>query len=77
MKLSEVYKKDKGICHLCGKIVKRSDATRDHIYPKAWGGTAGHKSRYLRLAHRHCNELRGEMSLEEAREFFAQPQTNR
>ena len=73
MKLSEVYKKDRGLCHLCGKVVKRSDASRDHVIPKSWGGTAGRKGERLRLAHKNCNYIRGDMSVQEARDRLAEP----
>jgi hypothetical protein len=44
-------------CHICGRKVKRADATQDHIIPASQGGTA-HLSN-LALAHKSCNCKRG------------------
>lgn len=58
--LSQLYKRDKAICHICGERVQRlSDATRDHIVPKALGGKTGRGSTNIALAHRWCNKRKG------------------
>lgn len=55
MRLSKVYKRDKGICYICKKPVSKWAASRDHVYPRAMGGTAGRNSRNIKLAHKGCN----------------------
>lgn len=58
--LSKLYRRDKAICHICGKRVERlSDATRDHIIPKLFGGSSGRGSSNIALAHRWCNKQKG------------------
>lgn len=54
--IDEIYKRDRGICHLCLLSVKRRDATRDHIIAKADGGTEAIFN--LKLAHDWCNQDR-------------------
>ena len=48
-----VYARDKGICTLCHKAVKRKDASMDHIVPISKGGE--HSYRNIALAHFICN----------------------
>lgn len=69
--LDEVFKKDKGICHLCGKPCDWNDykikngvivygnnyPSRDHIVPKSKGGDNSWSN--IKLAHRICNSLKG------------------
>ena len=60
--IEELYKRDKGICGICGRYVTRSQlakglANRDHIVPSSLGGT-NHRSN-LQLAHYWCNIRRG------------------
>lgn len=70
-KLETLGKRDKWICHLCGKPVdpkatgKRAPS-RDHIVPRSQGGP--HKLANLALAHRNCNHKRGSISVEAYRE---------
>jgi 5-methylcytosine-specific restriction endonuclease McrA len=33
-----IYRRDKGICQLCGKNVEWKDYEADHVYPHAKGG---------------------------------------
>lgn len=44
-------------CHLCGKSVRREEATRDHLLPRSLGGS--NRATNLRLAHMMCNAKRG------------------
>lgn len=52
-----IYKRDKGICHICKKHVPYSEATRDHVVPVSHGGSYWPKN--LKLAHEKCNKDRG------------------
>ena len=68
--LHEVYRKDKGICYLCGEQCDWSDYTDqngvfiagnkypsiDHVVALASGGT--HEWGNVRLAHRWCNTIK-------------------
>jgi 5-methylcytosine-specific restriction endonuclease McrA len=47
-----------GTCQICGKPVKRSEATNDHIVPLARGGT--HEPSNVQLAHGSCNSRKGD-----------------
>lgn len=65
--LEEVYKRDDGICYLCGKpcdwddflvkdgviIYGNNYPSRDHVVPKSKGGANDWEN--IRLAHRGCN----------------------
>lgn len=55
--LDEIYERDGRRCHLCGKKVKRSEATMDHIVPASLGGP--HTRANVALAHRSCNASKG------------------
>lgn len=44
-------------CHICGKKVRRSQVTLDHLVPLSRGG--GHTALNLRVAHLSCNSRRG------------------
>ena len=55
--LDEIYERDGHRCHLCGKLVKRSDWTMDHIVPASLGGP--HTRANVALAHRSCNASKG------------------
>lgn len=56
--LLDLAKRDKWICHVCtGRVLKLSHATRDHIMPKAYGGTNAREN--LALAHKWCNKAKG------------------
>lgn len=59
-----IYARDGWICQLCNEPVDptvdprtRWGATLDHIVPRSLGGS--HDATNLRLAHRHCNSVRG------------------
>ena len=69
--LMVLYRRDKGICYLCGKPVDFTDSqikygtfyagpnypSRDHIIPQSKGGE--HSWDNIRLAHFYCNTLKG------------------
>lgn len=69
--LDEVYKRDNGICYICGKVCDWNDyaerngmiiygdnyPSRDHVIPKSKGG--GDSWDNIRLAHRLCNTHKG------------------
>ena len=70
--LDVLYQRDKGICHICGRLCDWNDytiledgsfkvganyPTRDHLIPKSKGGE--HSYQNIKLAHHQCNSLRG------------------
>jgi len=59
IKLLAIWERDGGICWLCKDYVdlEFEEGTRDHIVTHAQGGSNWPWN--LRLAHRECNELRG------------------
>lgn len=70
---AELFEKQNGLCHLCGKLMTLQRkgklginapalfATFDHLIPHAAGGTAYYTN--LALAHRKCNSARGHKPL--------------
>ena len=61
MRLRDLFRRDKGRCHLCGRRVERWQATRDHLVPRSRGGKNGKLN--VRLAHLDCNQARGSAEL--------------
>ena len=62
--LDKIYKRDNGICHICGtKVDMMADTNSneygslDHIKPISKGGT--HTWDNVKLAHRGCNTIKG------------------
>lgn len=55
--LKTIWKRDKGVCHLCGKHVPLKEATRDHLTPRSHHGSYWPEN--LKLAHEKCNIERG------------------
>lgn len=53
----EVYERDAGQCHACGKPVAWSDFEVDRLVPLASGGD--HSLQNVAAAHRYCNRSRG------------------
>jgi len=61
---SRIYKRDKGLCQICGKPVDYNKnpedprgATIDHVVPLSLGGK--HHPDNCQLAHRRCNSIKG------------------
>lgn len=73
--LQKLYKRDKGICYLCGDVCDWRDGVTingtfiagnkypsiDHVRPLALGGC--HAWNNVRLAHRYCNSIKGDNPL--------------
>lgn len=62
---SEIYKRDRYLCHICGKKVRRKAQvphpmapTLDHLVPLALGGT--HEPANVATAHFMCNSIKGD-----------------
>lgn len=56
--LQQLAKRDKYICHICGqRVVRLSDATREHLMPKKFGGSNTNAN--IALAHIWCNKAKG------------------
>ena len=60
-----IMERDRGICAICGKKVKQSEISFDHILPLSRGGQ--HKPSNLRLAHRLCNIRRSSYGVAQLR----------
>jgi 5-methylcytosine-specific restriction endonuclease McrA len=55
-----------GLCWLCDRPMRVTDATWDHIIPRSHGGSWDPSN--LKLAHESCNRIRGSVPPEKARE---------
>lgn len=53
----DIYARDGWRCHLCGKHVKKKEASLDHLVPLSKGGS--HVPSNVALAHLRCNVRRG------------------
>lgn len=53
----DIYDRDGGRCHLCGKTVSRADFHIDHLIPVSKGGLTVPEN--LAVAHARCNQERG------------------
>jgi 5-methylcytosine-specific restriction endonuclease McrA len=63
MKLLELARKNKYICHFCNKKIKGCYLTRDHKIPKSRGGTGSWENTLLSC--KKCNLRKADMSYEE------------
>lgn len=52
-----IYIRDAARCHLCHQLVRRRDASVDHVVPSSKGGPSTTDN--LKLAHRRCNFAKG------------------
>ena len=52
-----LWKRDKGVCAICGQEVEFIEMDIDHITPRSQGG--GNDPANLRVAHSWCNRSRG------------------
>jgi 5-methylcytosine-specific restriction endonuclease McrA len=59
--LDQLWKRDRGVCGICQRIVALNEATRDHIKPRSLGGSDNESN--IQLAHRMCNNKRGSQPL--------------
>lgn len=55
--LDFLYDRAKGICCLCGRKVRREDASREHLIPRSLGGPSTLEN--LDMSHKTCNNNRG------------------
>ena len=55
--MSDLYKRDKGICGICDEPCTREDASLDHIIPLSSNGP--HIWCNVQLAHLQCNRIKG------------------
>jgi len=55
--LPEIWDRDKGKCHLCGREPYLHELCFDHLIPVSYGGLGVPWN--LRVAHRSCNVRRG------------------
>lgn len=53
----EVIRRDGSRCHICGKKVKKTEITLDHLIPISRGGQDIFSN--VRVAHKSCNSARG------------------
>lgn len=61
--LARLYERDRGLCHICSRGVPTSQASIDHVIPIVKGGE--HTWGNVKLAHRICNQRKGDKLLEE------------
>jgi hypothetical protein len=66
--LDMLYARDKGICQLCQKPVRRKDASRDHVIPLSKGGEHSYKN--CVLAHLRCNASKGNRPIPQQQRLF-------
>lgn len=52
-----LFRRQKGLCAICGQSMTLAEASLDHIIPRAHVGTNRYAN--LRAAHRACNAKRG------------------
>ncbi len=52
-----LWKRDRGLCGICGRAIPRDESSIDHIIPLARGGT--HTWNNVQLAHLRCNQIKG------------------
>lgn len=57
----EIYARDKGCCHLCGRKAPRDRWDLDHLIPLSLGGE--HTAANVAVSHARCNRSRGNRPL--------------
>ena len=60
---ARIYRRDRGICYLCGQKVKKSERHLDHVVPLRRGGK--HSEDNLRVTHARCNLIKGSRLVED------------
>ena len=58
-----LYEREKGRCCYCGRKIKYSEATRDHVYPESLGGLSDWMN--LRICCQPCNSLKDNKTITE------------
>ncbi len=58
-----IWKRDRGVCYLCGRSVDKKDVHYDHVIPLSRGGA--HSEENLRVTHGRCNLIKGAKLVEE------------
>jgi 5-methylcytosine-specific restriction endonuclease McrA len=56
--MHNVCQRDHNCCWICGQVVAETERSLDHVWPRSLGGQASFHN--IRLAHKKCNELRGD-----------------
>lgn len=56
--LEALYRRDRGVCRICGRWGPIESMDRDHVVPRAKGG--GHARDNIRLSHIACNNARAD-----------------
>ena len=59
-----VYRRDRGVCAYCGRLISFEEASMDHIIPQSLGGPASWDN--LVNACRRCNEKKANRTPEQA-----------
>lgn len=57
-KRKKVYDSENGICYLCGKKVRYTEMTIDHVIPRSKGGS--NKLENLKPTHKSCNFIKAD-----------------
>lgn len=63
-----VYKRDKGICYLCGKRVDKKSWQLEHVIPLSRGGS--HSYSNVAVSHPICNQMKRAKTPEEYRKWL-------
>jgi 5-methylcytosine-specific restriction endonuclease McrA len=63
-----IFRRDKGICGLCGKRVKKADISIDHVIPLSCGGA--HSKQNCVLAHQRCNSAKNNKAVPQQQRLF-------
>lgn len=64
--LERVYRRHKGMCGICDRPVPAHEVSWDHVIPIDKGGS--HLEANIQPAHAQCNSVKGNRSLEWARQ---------
>lgn len=64
----KIWKRDKGICYLCGQSVEQGDVHFDHVVPLSRGGS--HTMDNVRVTHKTCNLRKNNKTVEEYNRYL-------
>jgi len=59
-----LFERDRNLCAYCGNVFKKTDLTRDHVFPTSKGGKDIWEN--VVTACFHCNQWKGDRTLEQA-----------